>query len=99
MSYRVSRALLNAGHLLGSASIELESEGEVCPVNRCACSLRRRHPDAKLLQPDPKAPAAFDYGFAKQRTATGYAHPRHLRNVANAWPGVRSMQRRQKACC
>ncbi len=52
----------NAGHLLGSASIELEFEGE----GSSGQALRLLAsgdvgPDAKLLQPDPKAPAGFDY--------------------------------------
>ncbi len=52
----------NAGHLLGSASIELEFEGE----NSAGQPLRLLAsgdvgPDAKLLEPDPKAPAGFDY--------------------------------------
>ena len=52
----------NAGHLLGSASIEIEFANE----GRSAGPLRLLAsgdigPDAKLLQPDPKAPANFDY--------------------------------------
>ena len=52
----------NAGHLLGSASIEIEIEDE----NTGAPPLRLLAsgdigPDAKLLEPDPKAPAGFDY--------------------------------------
>lgn len=52
----------NAGHLLGSASIEIEIEDE----NAGAPPLRLLAsgdigPDAKLLEPDPKAPAGFDY--------------------------------------
>ena len=52
----------NAGHLLGSASIEMEFEGE----GRSGQGLRvllsgDLGPDAKLLQPDPEAPVGFDY--------------------------------------
>ncbi len=52
----------NAGHLLGSASIELEFAGE----GSSGAPLRVLvsgdiGPDAKLLQPDPEAPAGFDY--------------------------------------
>ena len=52
----------NAGHLLGSASIEIEFAGE----GRSGAPLRVLAsgdigPDAKLLQPEPKAPADFDY--------------------------------------
>lgn len=48
----------NAGHLLGSASIELEFEGEGRLKVLCSGDLG---PDAKLLQPDPEAPAGFDH--------------------------------------
>jgi metallo-beta-lactamase family protein len=52
----------NAGHLLGSASIEIEFAGE----GSAGAPLRVLvsgdiGPDAKLLQPDPEAPAGFDY--------------------------------------
>lgn len=52
----------NAGHLLGSASIEVELEGE----GKGGKPLRLLFsgdvgPDAKLLHPDPEAPAGFDY--------------------------------------
>jgi metallo-beta-lactamase family protein len=52
----------NAGHLLGSASIEIEFEGEGAagqPLRLLASG--DVGPDAKLLQPDPQAPAGFDY--------------------------------------
>jgi metallo-beta-lactamase family protein len=52
----------NAGHLLGSASIEIEF------VDTSASEKPLRvlmsgdvGPDAKLLEPDPEAPAGFDY--------------------------------------
>jgi len=52
----------NAGHLLGSASIELEFENQ----NTSTQPLRLLAsgdigPDTKLLQPNPVAPAGFDY--------------------------------------
>jgi len=52
----------NAGHLLGSASIEIEFLGE----GKAGAPLRilasgDLGPDAKLLQPDPEAPQNFDY--------------------------------------
>ena len=52
----------NAGHLLGSASIELEfaGEGEAGKPLRVLAS-GDIGPDAKLLQPDPEAPTGFDY--------------------------------------
>jgi metallo-beta-lactamase family protein len=52
----------NAGHLLGSASIEVEfaGEGEGGKPLRVLAS-GDLGPDAKLLQPDPEAPAGFDY--------------------------------------
>ncbi|ABD89614.1 MBL fold metallo-hydrolase [Rhodopseudomonas palustris] len=52
----------NAGHLLGSASIEIECAGEGArgaPLRLLASG--DIGPDAKLLQPDPEAPAGFDY--------------------------------------
>ncbi len=52
----------NAGHLLGSASIEVEfaGEGEGGKPLRVLAS-GDLGPDAKLLQPDPEAPAGLDY--------------------------------------
>ena len=52
----------NAGHLLGSASIEIEFAG-AGPAGQPLRLLASGDigPDAKLLQPDPKAPAGFDY--------------------------------------
>lgn len=52
----------NAGHLLGSASIELEFEtgGANGGRLRVLCS-GDLGPDAKLLQEDPEAPAGFDH--------------------------------------
>lgn len=52
----------NAGHLLGSASIEIEiaGEGEDNGALRLLVS-GDVGPDAKLLQPDPQAPSGFDY--------------------------------------
>jgi metallo-beta-lactamase family protein len=52
----------NAGHLLGSASIELEFAGESLsgqPMRILASG--DIGPDAKLLQPDPEAPTGYDY--------------------------------------
>ena len=55
----------NAGHLLGSASIELEFAGaHNAPPLRVLAS-GDIGPDAKLLQPDPEAPASFDYVIAE----------------------------------
>ncbi len=52
----------NAGHLLGSASIELEFAGEgVSGQPLRLLSSGDIGPDAKLLQPDPEAPSGFDY--------------------------------------
>ena len=52
----------NAGHLLGSASIEIEfadDDASEKPLRILASG--DIGPDAKLLQPDPEAPAGFDY--------------------------------------
>jgi metallo-beta-lactamase family protein len=52
----------NAGHLLGSASIELAFAGEGAAGKPLRVLVSGDiGPDAKLLQPDPEAPAGFDY--------------------------------------
>jgi metallo-beta-lactamase family protein len=52
----------NAGHLLGSASIEIEFAGAGTAGRPLRVLLSGDvGPDAKLLQPDPEAPAGFDY--------------------------------------
>ncbi|WP_315707359.1 MULTISPECIES: MBL fold metallo-hydrolase [unclassified Bradyrhizobium] len=52
----------NAGHLLGSASIEIEIAGEGAEGSPLRLLVSGDiGPDAKLLQPDPQAPAGFDY--------------------------------------
>ncbi len=50
----------NAGHLLGSASIEVEIEQAGKPVTRLLFS-GDIGPDNKLLEHDPEAPTAWDY--------------------------------------
>jgi metallo-beta-lactamase family protein len=51
----------NAGHLLGSASVELEFEtgGKTAPLRVLVSG--DIGPDDKMLQPDPEAPADLDY--------------------------------------
>src|SRR5262249_41845636 len=51
----------NAGHLLGSASIELEFDdsGSQRPLRVLVSG--DVGPEAKLLQPDPQAPSGLDY--------------------------------------
>ena len=52
----------NAGHILGSASIELEFIGEGTSGQPLRVIVSGDiGPDAKLLQPDPAAPSGFDY--------------------------------------
>lgn len=52
----------NAGHLLGSASIEIEcSDGNLSGKPLRILASGDIGPDAKLLQPDPEAPSGFDY--------------------------------------
>jgi metallo-beta-lactamase family protein len=51
----------NAGHLLGSASIEIEMAGTSPNAPLRLLASGDIGPEAKLLQPDPKAPAGFDY--------------------------------------
>ena len=52
----------NAGHLLGSASIEIEcADGTTLAKPIRILASGDIGPDAKLLQPDPDAPSGFDY--------------------------------------
>lgn len=52
----------NAGHLLGSASIEIEfAEGSTLSEPLRLLASGDIGPDTKLLQPNPVAPAGFDY--------------------------------------
>ena len=52
----------NAGHLLGSASIEIEFVGAGKNGNPLrVLASGDIGPDAKLLEPDPEAPTGFDY--------------------------------------
>jgi metallo-beta-lactamase family protein len=52
----------NAGHLLGSASIEIEFAGEGKAGKPLRILLSGDvGPDSKLLEPDPEAPAGLDY--------------------------------------
>ena len=62
----------NAGHLLGSASIEIEfvGEGESGEPLRVLLS-GDVGPDAKLLQPDPEAPAGLDYVISESTYGDG----------------------------
>jgi metallo-beta-lactamase family protein len=50
----------NAGHLLGSASIEIEIEAKAGGKPQRILFSGDIGPDHKLLQPDPEAPAQFD---------------------------------------
>jgi metallo-beta-lactamase family protein len=52
----------NAGHLLGSASIEIECTDRSAPEKALRILASGDiGPDSKLLQPDPEAPSGFDY--------------------------------------
>ncbi len=52
----------NAGHLLGSASIEIEVEGAGAAGRPLRVLVSGDlGPDAKMLHPEPDAPAGFDY--------------------------------------
>jgi metallo-beta-lactamase family protein len=76
----------NAGHLLGSASIEIEFAG----AGKDGKALRVLAsgdigPDAKLLEPDPEAPTGLDYvicestyGDADRPSVTRESRRRHL---------------------
>jgi len=85
----------NAGHILGSASIELEFAGEGTsglPLRILASG--DIGPNAKLLQPDPQAPAGFDYvisestyGDGDRPSTTATARRERLAaEVRDAWP-------------
>lgn len=51
----------NAGHLLGSATIEIEIKGDEAERALRVLASGDIGPDTKLLEPDPRAPAGFDY--------------------------------------
>lgn len=76
----------NAGHLLGSASIEIEFEGEGASGKPLRVLVSGDiGPDAKLLQPDPEAPVDFDhvivestYGDSDRPPVTPQARRRRL---------------------
>jgi metallo-beta-lactamase family protein len=56
----------NAGHLLGSASIELEFANEgISGQPLLVLASGDIGPDAKLFQPEPKAPTGLDYVIAE----------------------------------
>lgn len=72
----------NAGHLLGSASIELEFAGE----STSSQSLRLLAsgdvgPDTKLLQPNPVAPAGFDYVISEATVSGRIRSPEVLQQL------------------
>lgn len=56
--------LWNAGHLLGSASVEVELADETGRVMRLMFSADIG-PDFKLMQPDPEGPQGVDYMFCE----------------------------------
>jgi metallo-beta-lactamase family protein len=76
----------NAGHLLGSASIELEFTGQGKDGRPLRVLLSGDvGPDAKLLEPDPEAPASLDYvicestyGDSDRPPTTGTLRRAHL---------------------
>ena len=87
-----SRALLEAGHLLGSASIEIEfaGEGTYGKALRLLAS-GDLGPDAKLLQPDPEAPVGLDYvisestyGASDRAPITAETRRQHIGDVVRA---------------
>lgn len=82
----------NAGHLLGSASIEIEfaGQGESGQPLRVLMS-GDIGPDAKLLQPDPEAPVGLDYvisestyGLVDRPPVTGATRRAHLAEQVRA---------------
>jgi metallo-beta-lactamase family protein len=82
----------NAGHLLGSASVEVETAGAAAEAQPMRILFSGDvGPDAKLLHRDPEAPAGFDYVICEStygdtdRRETSSPHRRRLlRNEVRA---------------
>jgi len=97
----------NAGHLLGSASIELEIGSDDSPPLRVLAS-GDVGPEAKLLEPDPKAPAGFDYLISESTYGDRIRNPttpqqrreRLVAEVKDAAAASRtSSASRRRRCC
>ena len=90
----------NAGHLLGSASIEMEFAGEG-PAGQSLRVLVSGDigPDAKLLQPDPEAPAGFDHVISESTYGNSIVLPQPRRHGASALPPSFVTPRPPKARC
>src|SRR6185312_14138359 len=87
----------NAGHLLGSASVELEIDEE-----RQGAPLRIVFsgdigPGHKLLQTDPEGPAGIDYLIANPPMAIANAWTFHANNGVPYWPTSSAALPRRKA--
>jgi metallo-beta-lactamase family protein len=79
----------NAGHLLGSASVEMEIAGDERPMRLLFSA--DIGPDAKLLQPDPTGPSGLDYlvcestyGDTVREATTDASRRRALRDEVRA---------------
>lgn len=79
----------NAGHLLGSASMEVEVAGGGHPLRLLFSA--DIGPDAKLLQPDPQGPTGLDYviceatyGDRDREATTDERRRRELRDAVRA---------------
>jgi metallo-beta-lactamase family protein len=81
---RVRARFWNAGHLLGSASVEVEVAADEEQGSLRILFSGDIGPDAKLLHPDPEAPTGFDYVVCEctygntDRQETSPAHRRRL---------------------
>ena len=91
----------NAGHLLGSASIEIEFAGAGSggqPLRLLASG--DIGPDAKLLQPDPKAPTGFDYVISESTYGDAdRAGDDAGSSAASVWPPRCATPQRPRAPC
>ena len=85
----------NAGHLLGSASIEVEVSQAGKPPTRILFS-GDIGPDHKMLEPDPEAPTGFDYVICE---STYGGKDRLLRGKAPRADGRRSERGRRPERC
>lgn len=75
----------NAGHLLGSASVEVEVQGGEEPIRILFSG--DIGPEHKLLQSDPEAPSGFDYVICEATygdTDRQDASPQHRRRLLRA---------------
>ena len=88
----------NAGHLLGSASIEVEVSQAGKPPTRILFS-GDIGPDHKMLQPDPEAPTGFDYVICESTYGGKDRFERSEEKRRELWPRKSMPPRRARAPC